>query len=87
MFLCREESSAIITFIPEWLNMNLVLKRILIAAGLLVFCVALFAGVKTYGVWVISGVAVVLFIVGLLRKDKPDGPEGKGEADDRDGEK
>lgn len=65
----------------------MILKRILIAAGLLVFCVALFAGVKSYGVWVISGVAIVLFIVGLLRKDKPDGMEGKGEAHDRDGEK
>jgi hypothetical protein len=67
--------------------MNVILKRILIAAGLLVFCVALFAGVKSYGVWVISGVAVVLFILGLLRKEKPDGPEGRDEAHDRDGEK
>ena len=67
--------------------MNVVLKRILIAAGLIVFCVVLLAGVKSYGVWVITGVAVVLVIVGLLRKENPEGPEGpegQGKADDRD---
>ena len=57
--------------------MNMVLKRVLIAAGLIVFCAAVFAGVKSYGVWVITGVAVVLFIAGLLRKDKPAGPGGR----------
>jgi hypothetical protein len=56
----------------------------LIAAGLIVFCAVLFVGVKTYGVWVITGVAVVLFILGLLRKEKP---EGQGDAPDRDGKK
>jgi len=67
--------------------MNMVLKRVLIAAGLIVFCAAVFAGVKSYGVWVITGVAVVLFIAGLLRKDKPAGPGGRDEAQDRDGER
>lgn len=65
----------------------MVLKRILIAMGLLVFCVVLLAGVKSYGVWVISVVAVVLFLVGLLRKQKPDGTEGKGEGHDGHGER
>jgi hypothetical protein len=65
--------------------MNMVLKRVLIAAGLIVFCGAVFAGVRYYGVWVITGVAVVLFIAGLLRKDKPVGPEGRDEVRDRDG--
>jgi hypothetical protein len=67
--------------------MNVVLKRALIAAGLIVFCGAVFAGVKFYGVWVITGVAVVLFIVGLLRKDKPAGPEERDESRDRDRKK
>jgi hypothetical protein len=67
--------------------MNMVLKRVLIAAGLIVFCGAVFAGVKYCGVWVITGVAVVLFIAGLLRKDKPVGPEGRDEVRDRDGER
>jgi hypothetical protein len=67
--------------------MSVLLKRILIAAGLFVFCAAVFAGVKSYGVWVITGVAVVLFIVGLLRKDRPVGPESPDGAHDRDGER
>jgi hypothetical protein len=67
--------------------MNMVLKRVLIAAGLIVFCGAVFAGVKAYGVWVITGVAVVLFILGLLRKDKPAGPSGRDEAQDHGGER
>ena len=67
--------------------MNRVLKRVLIVAGMIVFCGAVFAGVKSYGVWVITGVAVVLFIAGLLRKDKPARPVGRDEAQDRDGER
>lgn len=67
--------------------MNRVLKRVLIAAGLFVFCAALFAGVRSYGVWVITGVAVVLFIVGLLRKDNPAVPGGRDEPPGRDGER
>jgi hypothetical protein len=67
--------------------MNVVLRRVLIAAGLFVFCGAVFAGVKSYGVWVITGVAVVLFIAGLLRKDKPVGSRCRDEAQDRDGER
>jgi hypothetical protein len=67
--------------------MNMVLKRILIAAGLIVFCGAVFAGVKSYGVWVITGVAVVLFIVGMLRKDEQAGPEGRDKVQDRGSER
>jgi hypothetical protein len=67
--------------------MNIVLKRVLMAAGLIIFCVAIFAGVKSYGVWVITAVAVVLFVVGLLRKDKPAGPGGGDESQHRDGER
>jgi hypothetical protein len=66
--------------------MHVVLKRILIAFGLLVFGGAVFVAVKFYGVWVITGVAVVLFIVGLLRKEKPAGSGGRDEFQDRDGE-
>jgi len=58
--------------------MKILLKRTVIALGLLVVCVAVLAGVKSYGVWVISALAVVLFVLGLLRKDKPAGP-GSGE--------
>jgi hypothetical protein len=83
----KEESCWIIVWIFRRWMMNVLLKRILIAAGLIVFCAVLFAGVKAYGVWVITGVAVVLFIVGLLRKDKPEGPEGRDEAHDRDGKR
>jgi hypothetical protein len=60
--------------------MNILLKQVLMAAGLIVLGVAIFAGVKSYGVWVISAVAVVLFVMGLLRKDKPAGPGGGEEA-------
>ncbi len=66
--------------------MNVVLKRALIAFGLVVFCGAVFVAVKSYGVWVITAVAAVLFILGLLRKDNTAGPEGRDEAPDRDGE-
>jgi hypothetical protein len=65
--------------------MNMVLKRILITVGLIVFCGAVFAGVKSYGVWVITGVAVVLFIAGLLRQDKPVGSGGRDDAQNRGG--
>lgn len=67
--------------------MNVVLKRVLIAFGLVVFCGAVFLAVKSYGVWVITGVAVILFIVGLLRKEKQAGPGGGDETQERDGER
>jgi hypothetical protein len=60
--------------------MKVVLKRVLIAAALLAACVAILAAVKAYGVWVLSGIAVVLFGLGLLRKDK----KPSGDVDDRD---
>ena len=66
--------------------MNMVLKRVLIAAGLIIFCGAVFVGVKSYGVWVITGVAVILFIAGLLWKDKPVGRDGRDETQDREGD-
>jgi hypothetical protein len=66
--------------------MNLMLKRILIAAGLLAFCIAVLAGVKSYGVWVITGIAAVLFMVGLLRKEPPSGPEAPDGVRKRNGE-
>jgi hypothetical protein len=59
--------------------MSIVLKRVLIAAALMVACWAILAAMKAYGVWVLSGIAVVLFALGLLRKDKK--PVGAG--DDR----
>ncbi len=67
-------------------KMNVMLRRILIAAGLFAFCVAVLAGVKLYGVWVISGIAVLLVIVGLLRTEKPSGPKGPNGAGKGDGE-
>lgn len=67
--------------------MNVTLKRILIAAGLFAFSIAVLMGVKSYGVWVITGIAVVLFFVGLLRKEKPADPEEGGDSPGRDEEK
>jgi len=65
--------------------MNVVLKRIFIAAALVVVCVIILAAIKSYGVWVITGIAVLLFIFGLLRKEKA--PDKAGEAQDDCGEK
>ena len=63
------------------------MKRVLIALGLMLFCIAVFAAVKAYGVWVITVVAVILFILGILRKDQPAGPESHEEAQNTEGEK
>lgn len=57
--------------------MNAVLKRVLIAGALMAVCAVIFVATKRYGVWIISGIAVVLFILGLLRKDNA---PGKGSA-------
>jgi hypothetical protein len=57
-------------------NMRRVVKQAAIAVVLLVVCGAIFAATKVYGVWVISGVAVVLFVLGLLRKETPRGEGG-----------
>jgi hypothetical protein len=65
--------------------MNVVLKRIFIAAALVVVCVVILAATKAYGVWVITGIAVLLFIFGLLRKEKA--PDKAGEAPEDHGEK
>lgn len=60
--------------------MNTVLKRVLIAAALLAVCAAILAATKLYGVWVITGIAVILFILGILRKE--DSPGKGGDATD-----
>ena len=56
--------------------MNIVLKRALIAVALIAICVAILAATRRYGVWIITGIAVVLFILGLLRKDNDPGKGG-----------
>jgi hypothetical protein len=50
--------------------MNVVLKRVFIALALVAVCVVILAATKSYGIWVITGFAVFLFILGLLRKEK-----------------
>ena len=61
--------------------MNKLMKYVLIALGLLAVCIALLVGVKSQGVWVLSAVAVVLFLIGLLGKDgsREGAGEGTGE--------
>lgn len=57
-----------------------VLKKVLIAVGLVVVCGIILKATKAYGVWVISGIAMVLFVLGLLRKEpRVTGEEGGGE--------
>jgi hypothetical protein len=51
--------------------MNRVVKWVLIAAIMIVVCWAVLTATKSYGVWVISGIAVVLFCVGMLGKESP----------------
>jgi hypothetical protein len=53
--------------------MWVVLKRMAIAAALVVICVAILAATKAYGVWVITAIAGALFVLGLLRRDEPSG--------------
>ena len=60
--------------------MNTVWKRAVIAAALIAVCVVILAATKRYGVWIITGIAAVLFILGLLRKEKL--PGRKGDAPD-----
>lgn len=50
--------------------MNVVLRRVFTALALVVVCVVILAATKSYGIWVITGFAVFLFILGLLRKEK-----------------
>ncbi len=57
--------------------MKLVVKRVLIAAVLVVISVAILAATKAYGVWVIIGIAGALFVLGILRKEKPPGEAGE----------
>ena len=49
--------------------MNTVLKRVLIAGALMAICAVILVATKHYGVWIVSGIAVILFILGLLRKE------------------
>jgi len=60
--------------------MKLILKQVVIAAGLVAVCVLVLAATRTYGVWVISAIAVVLVLLGLLRKDRS--PDQTGKADE-----
>ncbi len=53
--------------------MSKVLKRVLIAAALMAVCAVIFVATKLYGVWIISGIAVVLFVLGLFLKDNAPG--------------
>jgi flagellar biosynthesis component FlhA len=50
--------------------MNVVLKRVFIALALVAVCVVILAATRSYGIWVITGFAVFLFILGVLRKEK-----------------
>ena len=61
--------------------MNTVWKRAVIAAALIAVCVVILAATKRYGVWIITGIAAALFILGLLRKDKAPGSEGEAPDD------
>ncbi len=65
--------------------MKVVLKRVFIALALVVTCAIILAATKFYGIWVIIGFAVFLFILGLLRKEKA--PDKTGEAGNDDGKK
>jgi|WetSurSiteA1Bulk_404760.scaffolds.fasta_scaffold702853_1 hypothetical protein len=56
--------------------MNTVLKRALIAAVLIAVCAVILAATRRYGVWIIIGIAVVLFILGLLGKGNAPGKGG-----------
>ena len=55
--------------------MNPVWKRAVIAAALIAVCAVILVATRRYGVWIITGIAAVLFILGLLRKDKAHGRE------------
>jgi hypothetical protein len=50
--------------------------RQIIALGLVAVCLVILTATKAYGIWMISGIAVVLFVVGLLRKEKAPGDSG-----------
>jgi len=65
--------------------MNVVLKRAFTALALVVVCAVILAATKSYGIWVITGFAVFLFILGLLRKEKP--PDKADEVRDDNGKK
>jgi hypothetical protein len=58
------------------MSMNTALKRVLIAAALMVVCAVILAATKRYGVWIITGIAAVLFILGILRKEDSPGKGG-----------
>ena len=60
--------------------MNILIKRVLTVAALVAVCALILLATKTYGVWVISGIAVVLTGIGLLRKEPSPGakrPQGR----------
>jgi hypothetical protein len=59
-------------------RMHTVVKRALIAAALVAVCTVVLAATQRYGVWIITGLAVVLVSIGFLRKDN-----ASGKSDDR----
>ena len=59
--------------------MKLVLKRVIMALALLFACIFILGATKSYGVWVISAIAVALFLLGVLRKGEH--TDGTGQPD------
>jgi hypothetical protein len=55
--------------------MNVVLKQVFIALALVAVCAVILAATRSYGIWVIPGFAVFLFILGVLKKEKTPGKE------------
>jgi hypothetical protein len=50
--------------------MNVVIKRILTAAALVIVCMVILVATKAYGVWVITAIAIALFLMGVLFREK-----------------
>jgi hypothetical protein len=60
--------------------MNILIKRVLTVAALVAVSALILLATKTYGVWVISGIAVLLAGIGLLRNEPAPGaprPQGR----------
>ena len=69
---------------PSPMRLRRVFKVFLISLSLLVVCTAILTATKSYGVWVISGIAVVLFVLGLLKKETPKEDDGSGQGKESD---
>jgi low affinity Fe/Cu permease len=60
--------------------MNLVFKRVILAAALVIVCMAILVATKSYGVWIITAIAIALFLMGVLFREKsPDKTAGDGD--------